>query len=284
MSAGRFSLFAAILATYLVAGILYITFTPAWQAPDEPAHFNYVRYLTTNAGFPELTSGCYNQAYLDQLKSQNFPPELPVDNVCYEYHQPPLYYVLATPVFVLSSGSIIALRLFSLLLGAGVVILAFFTGKTIFPGSPSLAFGTMAFVAFVPMHVAILSSINNDALAELILAAILFALARRIMQTNLRTTRASLFIGALLGIGLITKTTVYIAVPVIAVALLLIEFPRQNESIFKINWRRLFKHAAIIYGLALLIALPWYIRNTNLYGNLDILGLTRHDEIVIGQD
>ncbi len=283
MFSGRFLLFAAILAVYLTAGVLYVSFTPAWQAPDEPAHYNYVRYLTANTGFPELTPGCYNEAYLGQLKSQKFPPGLSIDNICYEYHQPPLYYLLATPVFILSDGSLTALRLFSLLLGTGVVTLAFFTAKTIFPAVPSLALGTMAFVAFVPMHVAILSSVNNDALAELVLAAILFILARRVMLPDSRTTRNSLLIGVLLGIGLITKTTVYIGVPVIAVALLLIEFPRQSESFSKISWGRLLKHAAIIYGVALLIALPWYIRNVNLYGNLDILGLNRHDEIVVGQ-
>lgn len=283
MSAGRLFLFAAILTTYLVAGILYISFTPAWQAPDEPAHYNYVRYLASNTSFPELTSGCYNEAYLNTLKSQNFPPELSVDTVCYEYHQPPLYYLLATPIFVVSNGSLPAMRLFSLLLGAGVVTLAFLTGKTIFPNTPSLAFGTMAFVAFVPMHVAILSSVNNDALAELILAAILFVLAQRIMQPESRSTKNSLLAGALLGLGLITKTTVYIAVPIVAVALLATELPKQTDKVFKINWKRLLKHAAIIYGLALLIALPWHIRNATLYGNLDILGLQRHDEIVVGQ-
>jgi hypothetical protein len=35
--------------------------------------------------------------------------------------------------------------------------------------------------------------------------------------------------------------------------------------------------------LALLIALPWYIRNTVLYGNFDLLGLGRHEAVVVGQ-
>ena len=39
----------------------------------------------------------------------------------YEDHQPPLYYLLASLVFQLTNGSLIALRLFSVLIGAGVV-------------------------------------------------------------------------------------------------------------------------------------------------------------------
>ena len=48
-------LFIIILVVYLIAGGLYAFLTPAWQAPDEPAHYNYVRHLTTKSGFPELS-------------------------------------------------------------------------------------------------------------------------------------------------------------------------------------------------------------------------------------
>ncbi len=67
-------LFYIILTVYLLAGVLFATLTPHWQAPDEPAHYNYVRYLAAQSGFPELTSRCYDQAYLEQLKSRYFPP------------------------------------------------------------------------------------------------------------------------------------------------------------------------------------------------------------------
>jgi len=34
-----------ILLAYLTIGTLYAVNIPAWQAPDEPAHYNYVRAL-----------------------------------------------------------------------------------------------------------------------------------------------------------------------------------------------------------------------------------------------
>ncbi|MEM7348260.1 MAG: glycosyltransferase family 39 protein, partial [Chloroflexota bacterium] len=176
----RSPFFITILLLYLVAGTLYATLTPNWQAPDEPAHYNYIRYLATQQRFPELVDACYDQAYLTELTTRRFSPELPVDNVCYEFHQPPLYYLLQTPIYWLSQGSLLALRLTSVLLGAGVVILAFLISKTIKPDHPAIVYGTMAFVAFVPMHLTMLSSVNNDALAEFILAILLLLLIRRL--------------------------------------------------------------------------------------------------------
>lgn len=258
-------LFTVILLSYLFSGGLYASLTPAWQSPDEPAHYNYVRHLAREGSLPILANGCYDQAYLSLLTSRRFPPELAIAPLCYEFHQPPLYYLLAVPVFVISDGSLLALRLFSLLLGAGTVSLAFFIAQTIFPSRLDLAYGTMAFVAFIPMHLAILASVNNDALAGLIWAALLWSLCRRLI-----TGSGNVYgLGLLLGLALLTKMTIYIALVVVAVALVTI---RQGA-----------RDLGLIYGLALIIALPWYIRNGLRYGNGDIFGLQRHDEIVVGQ-
>jgi hypothetical protein len=293
----RSPLFFLILAVYLLAGTLFATLTPNWQAPDEPAHYNYVRYLANQAGFPELVSGCYNQAYLQQLTSRRFPPELAVKDICYEFHQPPLYYLVATPLFILTGGSLTLLRLFSAGLGAGVVTLAFLIGRAVFPGQDSVAYGSMALVAFVPMHLVMLAAVNNDALAELILAALMLLLTRRIRSNREPTRRDNVGLGLILGLGLITKTTVYIAVPLILVALWLEAARTEGNAIpgatqVPLSLRPILRPAAraqwvkpalIIYGLAFGLALPWYIRNASLYGNFDLLGLGRHNQVVVGQ-
>ncbi len=264
----RQPLFIAILLTYIVSAVLYALLTPNWQSPDEPAHYNYVRYLATKGEAPELVSGCYDQSYLNILTTRRFPPELPIDNICYEFHQPPLYYGLTVPIFKIRHGSLRWLRLFSISLGAGVVILAFFIARTIFPNRPEVIYGTMSFVAFVPMHVSMLASVNNDALASLILATMLFLLIR-----HLQEQKNEFLIAGLLGLGLLTKVTIYIVVPLVGVVYLFLK-PK--------NWANL-KRLSFIYSLALMIALPWYIRNAILYGKFDILGLIRHNEVVVGQ-
>jgi hypothetical protein len=298
MTSIRSFLAAAVLAMWLVSGAMYATLTPAWQAPDEPAHYNYVRYLATRRAFPELTAACYNQAYLSQLTTQKFPPTLAIDSVCYEFHQPPLYYLLAAPLFRFTGGALLAIRLMSVLLGAGTVWLTYLIGLTVFEAKPLLALGAMAFVAFVPMHAAMLASVNNDALAGLIFAAILLTLMRRQRRPADLSIQNHLTLGLLLGLALLTKTTIYIAVPLVAVALLLEGWAvaltphpspdgrgvsRQRRGEGKSFWNRLLSRAAAIFGPALLIVLPWFGRNAALYGHFDVLGLGRHDEVVVGQ-
>jgi len=268
----QFIIFTIIVSIYLVAGLLYATQTPLWQAPDEPAHYNYVRYLATHQQFPAQQLGCYNQAYLSTIISQKFPPNLSINDLCYEYHQPPLYYMLAGAVYWFSNGSPIAIRFLSVLFGVGTVIIAGFTARLIFPKNRAVGYGTMAFVAFVPMHSFMLASINNDSLAGLLFAWLLYLLIRLLCQATITVSEASL-VGLVLGLALLTKLTIYIAVPLVALAL--IKLP--------LNWKEMIKLGLLIYGIAFMLVLPWYLRNINLYGWPDILGLQRHDEIVVGQ-
>jgi hypothetical protein len=92
-------LLPAILLAYLLLGTLYAVHTPAWQAPDEPAHYNYIQYLAEQRRFPILKPGDFPAQYLEEIKAAHFPPEMSIAPIRYEYHQPPLYYLLAVPVY-----------------------------------------------------------------------------------------------------------------------------------------------------------------------------------------
>ncbi|MEZ4646342.1 MAG: glycosyltransferase family 39 protein [Chloroflexota bacterium] len=94
--------------------------------------------------------------------------------------------------------------------------LAYGVAWRVFAGDRWLAGGTAVFVAFVPQHLAILASVNNDALAELLIAAILFLLVARVAMQP----RHWVLLGVLLGLGLLTKGTVYPVTAVIGIALL----------------------------------------------------------------
>jgi 4-amino-4-deoxy-L-arabinose transferase-like glycosyltransferase len=157
----------------------------------------------------------------------------------------------------------------SVLLGAGVVFLAFLIARQVFPDKEWLWLTTAAFVAFLPQHVAMLAAVNNDSLAELLIAGILFLLVHK-PETN----RQKVLLGILLGLGFLTKATVYLMVPVIGLYLLWANWPQ---------WRPFFQQAVQVFGLAGLIGLPWWLRNIVVYGGLDILGIGAHNEIVTGQ-
>src|SRR5205814_3754384 len=50
---GRLILALALVA-YAALAIGYLTLTPIWQNPDEPAHYNYVAFIAQTGGLPEL--------------------------------------------------------------------------------------------------------------------------------------------------------------------------------------------------------------------------------------
>jgi 4-amino-4-deoxy-L-arabinose transferase-like glycosyltransferase len=260
-----------IICAYLFVGGLYALYTPAWQAPDEPAHYNYVRYLAENGRFPVLHYGDYPHAYLEQIKSAKFPPDMSVDPIRYEFWQPPLYYVLATPIYRLFDGALLPLRLLSLALGAAVLVTAYAIGLAVRPGDMPLALGTAAFVAFVPMHLTMMASVNNDALAELLLAAVMLRLIHLTRESP--GLRSLVVTGLLLGLGLVTKATVYVALPLALIALILSE--RRPGM--------LARQALVLFGPALVLALPWYVRNVAVYGWPDLLGTRHHAAVVVGQ-
>ena len=66
---------ALILLVYLPLAALYAIRTPAWQAPDEPAHYNYVAQLA-DGRLPVLEAGDWQQDALDALRATGFDPAL----------------------------------------------------------------------------------------------------------------------------------------------------------------------------------------------------------------
>lgn len=262
----------AILAAFLIIGSLYAAGTPAWQAPDEPAHYNYIRSLATGEGIPVMEVGDYDQDYLGRLTSEAFPPDLSIASLEYEDHQPPLYYLLATPVYRISDGDVLSLRLFSLFLGGTGIATLFLLLREFRPDEPALAWLGGGLVAFVPQVVAIMASINNDALVMPLLWLWLVLGLR-----YLRGATPAWALGLVAGALLLTKTTGYGVLPL---AILLVAL-RVRRAGMAWTWggRQL---AAILLPAGLLGGL-WWLRNVTVYGWPDLLGLMRHDLVVVGQ-
>lgn len=263
---------ALIILMYLVVGTFYAVYTPTWQVPDEPAHYNYIRSFATGEGFPVMEAGDYDQAYLSRLTSEQFPESLPVTPLEYEDHQPPLYYLLATPVFLLSGGAVGALRLFSLLLGAGVIGMTMALVREVFPKRPGLAWLAGGLVAFLPQHVAMMAAVNNDALTELLLVSWLLLALR-----YLRGAVSPVLLGVVLGLMFLTKTTGY-GIALLALVAVALRWRRGGFS-----WKWAIAQTASILGPALLLGCLWWGRNLAVYGWPDFVGLLRHNEVVVGQ-
>jgi hypothetical protein len=215
--------FIFILVTYLIVGGLYAVNTPAWQAPDEPAHYNYIAQVAAYGCCPIIQSGDWDAEYLELLKSSHFNTQQ-LDNLSsiqYEDHQPPLYYVLAVPLFVLTNGNLIALRLYSVSLGAVVVFCVYLIGRLLVPARVWVALGAAAFVAFLPQHVSILASVNNDALGWALIAVALLMTVRFLITPSASQARYLVGLGVLVGLIFMTKTTGYFLAGIVPLAIYL---------------------------------------------------------------
>jgi len=270
-------------------GLAYAVRTPTWQNPDEPAHFNYVRHIGEGDGLPVLREGDYNQAYLSELTSAKFPPDMPVDSLRYESHQPPLYYALASPLYAVFSGAgertqVLALRAFSVFLGVLLLVAAFALTRALFPRSGLLALAVPGFIALLPQHAAMSAAVNNDTLGELLVTVVLLllvlALRRRpemVPSWRAAASPAVFLLGVTLALVLLTKTTAYAVFGAVGVAY---------------GWRwlwhrraggQLARELALLMLITVLLSGWWFGRNMATYGATDPAGLERHDQVVAEQ-
>lgn len=285
-----------ILVVYLALGSLYVLRTPAWQAPDEPAHYNYIAHIAQTGTLPVLAMGDYNQELLDFLLYTRFAPKVPTLGLRYESYQPPLYYLLAAPIFRLTDGNLFALRFFNLLLGGTGLVLLYLSVHLIFPLKTLIGGGAVAFAGLLPMHIAVTASVNNDVLAQLLVVAAMYVLLRW-MRRQYRgetaaqiqqTTLTLVLLGVLLGLGMATKIYAYLVLPVTVAAIVLVSWlqPRLDHPLRPVRWRHVgrgVKPALLVVTPAVLLALPLWVRNISLYGRWDFLALRWHDVVVSGQ-
>jgi hypothetical protein len=180
----------------------------------------------------------------------------------YEAHQAPLYYALAVPIYSLFSSSDLltrtfVLRLFSLLLGSLTVLIAF--GAVRYTGPHRHVQVIPLLLVLLPLLYPTIGRIANDSLAVPLFSALVLLTLRYFARCC--TTKDAIALGAVLGLGLLTKAYFLTAIPALGVIFLLACFTKQPG-------RRLLAHAGLIAALALVIAGLWYMRNYALYNNL----------------
>jgi hypothetical protein len=270
--AAVYRLLAIVVVLYLTLGLAYARATPAWQAPDEPAHFNYVRALAATAQLPVLEPGDY-------------PPGLPIGPQArlteisafrYESHQPPLFYALAAVAYKLHP-TLLAVRMVSLLLGAALLPVLFICARFVLPGRPWLWLGATAFVAFIPMHLFIAGSANNDSLADLVLSLLLLAYLAVAAGRQSRWRWAML--GLLLGAAMLSKLTIYPAAVLLVAATLVLPFVHGKGARRTIDVRQLVAASATTFAVAAMVSGWWFVRNGLIYGWADMLAQSRQAQV-----
>ena len=212
-------------------------------APDERQHVNYVSHLLDGRGIPVMGED----------------PSAPQEGI--EYHQPPLFYLLDAGWAKLTGAGDgqdadtgMRLRWLDALLAVATVLGVFFGAKWTLDDD-SIALCAAAIAGLLPMSLALGGAVSNDPLLIALCTWFLALCAQGVVRGW--TIRLALLAGGIAGLALLTKTTALALLPCFALACALA--PGKAAERFR----------ALLAGggVAVLLALPWWLRNQAHYGD-----------------
>ncbi|HUW21501.1 MAG TPA: hypothetical protein VMW41_02415 [Candidatus Bathyarchaeia archaeon] len=225
-------LYLLLILPMLVISLIYLRLVPFGQTPDEPAHIAYIKYIAENHQIPTL----------EHLGLA---------------HHPPFYYLLLTPVYMLTRN-LLFLRLASLIFSLVNVLVIYQYTFFVFSKKADIAKGTALISSLIPMYAFMSIAVNNDSLSNLFASFIIyFSLIGLQRQLN---KKEFILWCLLLFSSVFTK---------------IVLFPIVFISICLLFWHQKAKRKSILLSaitLGLLLYILWFSRNIRLYGDGDILG------------
>ncbi len=278
-----------IITCYLALGLAYSVATPLGEAPDEVDHVRYLQWLAQAGELPVMQPAAEDNLTMEanqpplyyllgagvwrlvaggdaadeaELLSFDFAPCFPLDPA--DLGRKQFYLHSAAEAFPYSGefAAFHAVRFLSLIMGAGAVWLAYVIGRQVAPGDERVALFAAALLAFNPQFLFVTASANNDNLT-LLLGAGIVALASSLARRA--DYRRIAILGILLGLGALTKLSLFALWPVAFLGLLL--GARAADGNWKATLRRFIPGAVVLVLIPLLIAGWWYWRAQLLYGD-----------------
>lgn len=273
---------ALLLCAFIGLGAAYSVVNPLFEATDELRHYRFVRTLVANRTLPvQGQEPCRSQSHhpplyyvLGALVTAWVQPD---HDLCYTPPQNPFYAYRywevgvdnktqylhgADEAFPWHGDALAAhlLRFLNVLIGAGTVWVTWAIGRAIWPGSPAMALGGAAFVAFNPMFLYMAGAINNDVIAAGSGGLVVLACVRLLRDPNGLNWRWGAWLGAAFGVALLSKFSLAAAGALIALTITWVAWRRRQ-------WRQWWPAALISLLVTLLIAGWWFARNQALYGD-----------------
>ena len=279
---------------FLCVGTFIAFVTPLGEGIDETVHWDYVQYVAQRKAVPLGQSRNVSRETATFLENHPVPwvlhgmnPDFPAyeqywqqtqqsedrDRVLrelrfsgervesgktvitqYESHQPPLYYLLAAPIFAFFSMSFsfvdtfMAVRLFTVLIASLVVPGSFLLARGVLEDEAAAIAVTRLVVLFPGLYPGVVR-VSNDALSAVLATFILSFVVRYLKKPR---TSSLLAMSTLLVAGLWTKAFFLPIAAGILVSLL---------------WHHRFRAAACVFAFCL-AGLPWYVHTFVVTGSL----------------
>jgi hypothetical protein len=244
---------------------------PINEAPDEPAHWQYARYLHDHWRLPLYAPG-FEEANSPPLAYALFAP------LAFDASSPDMVLgrradgalvSVAPPRTFLNTGEDFqrywpqrVARLLACAISTATVVFAWRAGFA--AGGREIALAAALVVALLPSFAFRAGHVSNDALVACWSAATTWGIVRLVREPF--AWRVALATSAALGAAYLSKISAMALGPPVAAALLLAPAP---------DWRtRVLRLAALLVPLAMVA--PWSIRNVVLYGDPFAVEAMRH--------
>ncbi len=278
----KLSSISLIILGFLILGTIYSVVTPVFEATDELSHYPVVKNIADGHGLPVQDPSV--ETLWQQEGGQ--PPLyyalgalatfwIDTDDLPKRLWRNP-HATIGVPLETDNKNMIIhtqaekfpykrtvlavhTIRLLSVLMGAGTVLLTYLIGRETFPNHPPIAIGAAIFTAFNPMFLFISGAVNNDNLVTLLASLSLLLMARILRGKG--SNRHIFLLAAVVGLAALTKVSALGLIPLGFLLLVVLAWRERRPLAFLIRWG--FSSLVII----LVIAGWWYFRNWYLYGD-----------------
>ncbi|HYB23237.1 MAG TPA: DUF2142 domain-containing protein, partial [Solirubrobacteraceae bacterium] len=231
----------------------WLLITPAFEVPDEPDHFAYVKQLAETGQLPSSSSEELSQEELDVLVALHYErvrlrPQVPAistqgEQVALERtiasgprergspaagvaaSEPPLYYALeAVPYTLAQSGSVLdrllAMRVLSALFAGLSALFVYLFVREALPAAPWAWSVAGLAVALAPLLAFMSGAVNPDALLSAVSAALFYCLARAFRRGL--SARGAVAIGLVTALGFASKLSFVGLAPGVLLGLVLL--------------------------------------------------------------
>jgi hypothetical protein len=266
---------ALLLALALVRGLIYAAVTPPWQSPDETGHFEYAWLIAHLGRLPtrqdispsfeqDLIDSLYQWRY-GQLIGRPLPEQMPVrihnlpegtfvrrSRTVLQERISSAYVWMALFIWPARGRDLLvqlyAARLASVVLGLGIVWMAWRIFQGVLPRQRWLVVAMTAFVVFLPQHTFINASAGDGTLAALAACVVIYGWLR-LFRGPVRRVDVILVLGGTV-VGLTAKGTVLFLVPFDLLALGLLTLTRPQSTSRPKRWVYLVSGCVLIVLLA----------------------------------
>jgi 4-amino-4-deoxy-L-arabinose transferase-like glycosyltransferase len=254
------------IAAILVLGAVTVSRFHVFAEVDERAHLAYVQEVAEHERIPWVGRDyvSWQELAIEQgtypRRSQLDPRLLGLRGSSYEGWQPPLYYVLAAPAFLIPSNyrdKVYAVRVFDLFLLFAALVVSALLAKAVFGKRWRIAFCVVLSTFMWPGILVRATTVSNAALELPVVLLYVLAVWR---ATTKPSTRWLLAASGLLGLCVLTQLTLVCLAPLLA-------FPLVRQ-LYKDRVRLALGTAALTLALPLAMVVPWLASNETRYGAL----------------